>query len=205
MTTPPAPASHTAGVSSQVKLPKLMIQPFSGELTEWTPFWESFHTAIHDNPALSPVEKFNYLRSLLRRTALDAVAGLSLSAANYQEAISILEKRFGSKQRIITKHMDALMCLAAVTSPNDLKSLRGLYDGVELHTRSLKSLGVDPDSYGELLTSVLMNKLPHGLQLLVSRQIGEDNWKLEIIMKVLAEELMKELLCHIHPSQGTNQ
>ena len=203
VTTSPAPAvaSHSSSASSQVKLPKLMIQPFSGELTEWTPFWESFRTAIHDNPALTAVEKFNYLRSLLKRTALDAVAGLSLSAANYQEAISILEKRFGSKQRIIAKHMDALMCLAVVTSHNDLKSLRRLYDGVELHTRSLKSLGVNPDSYGELLTSVLMNKLPHGLQLLVSRQISEDDWRLDTIMKALAEEIQaRERATAMQPS-----
>ena len=46
------------------------------------------------------------------------------------------------------------MCFAVVTSPNDLKSLRGLYDGIELHTRSLKSLGVNLDLYGELLTSI---------------------------------------------------
>ena len=95
MTTPPAPAlaSRSGSASSQVKLPKLMIQPFSGKLTEWTLFWESFRTTIHDNhQAFTAVEKFNYLCSLLKRTALDAVAGLSLSAANYQKAIWILEK-----------------------------------------------------------------------------------------------------------------
>ena len=68
------------------------MQQFSGELTEWIRFWESFCTAIHDNPTLTPVEKFNYLRSLLKRTALDAIASLSLSAGNCQEAISIVEK-----------------------------------------------------------------------------------------------------------------
>ena len=154
VTTPfPAPVSHTCSASSEMKLLKLMIQPFSGKLTEWTPFWESFYTVIHNNPALTLTEQFNYLWSLLKYTALDAIAGLLLSAANYQEAILILQKCFGSKQHIIAKHMDALMCSAVVTSPNDLKRLWGLYmyDGIELHVhaRSHKFLRVNPDSYGK--------------------------------------------------------
>ena len=71
--------------------------------------------------------------------------------------------------------MDALMCLEVVTSPSNLKGLRRLYNNVELHTRSLRSLGVEPTSYGGLLASVLMNKLPHELQLLVSHQISKEN------------------------------
>ena len=47
-------------------------------------------------------------------------------------------------------------------------ALRWLYDHVELHTSSLKSLGVESGSYGGLLASVLLNKLPKELQLLVS-------------------------------------
>ena len=64
--------------------------------------------------------------------------------------------------------MDALMCLKAVTLPSNLKGLRQLYDDVELHTLSLISLRVEPTSYSGLLPSVLMNKLPRELQLLVS-------------------------------------
>ena len=52
------------------------------------------------------MDKFNYLRSLLERTAYDAIAGLTLSSANYREAIEILQKRFGNKQLIISKHIE---------------------------------------------------------------------------------------------------
>ena len=160
-----------------MKLPKLNIQPIRGDLTTWTPFWESYRAAIHDNTSLNDADKFNYLRSLLEHTTLDAISWLSLTGLNYHEAISILEKRFGNKQRIISKHMDALMNLEAMTSSNNLKALRRLYDQVELHTRNLKSLGVESSSYGSLLASVLLNKLPQDLQLFVSRKIGESEWK----------------------------
>ena len=147
----------TTRAPSRVKLPKLTILPFNGELTAWTPFWESYEAAIHD---LSDAEKFNYLHSLLRQTALDSIAGLALTTANYAEAISILQTRFGNKQQIIARHMDALMNASVVTSSHNIKGLRGLYDYIETHTRSLKSLGVDSSSYSTLLTSVFVNKIP---------------------------------------------
>lgn len=105
------------------------------------PFWDAYKAAIHDNADLSDIDKFNYLRSLLERTALEAVSGLSLTEANYKEAVAILECRFGNKQQIVARHIDALLNADSVTSPDNLKGLRRLYDLVESHVRSLKSLG----------------------------------------------------------------
>ena len=109
----PAPSSLA------VKLPKLTLQPFNGEMTHWTSFWDSFKASVHDNTTLSPVDKFNYLRGLLQRSALEAISGLALTDANYPEAVSILERRFGNKQQIISKHMDTLIHVEAVTSPRE--------------------------------------------------------------------------------------
>lgn len=93
--------------SSKMKLPKLKVRSFSGDLTQWTSFWESFEAAVHSRSDLMPVEKFNYLLSVLERSAREAISGLSLTAANYEETISTLKKRFGGKQKIIDKHMGA--------------------------------------------------------------------------------------------------
>ena len=95
--------------ASRLRLPKLTIRPFDGDVTKWTSFWDSYESTIHTNMDLSEVDKFNYLQSLLERTARDAISGLTLTAANYKEAVEILQKRFGSKQQIISKHMDILL------------------------------------------------------------------------------------------------
>ena len=42
---------------TQVRLPKLSIRPFNGDMTTWTTFWES---AIDSSTSLSPLDKFNY-------------------------------------------------------------------------------------------------------------------------------------------------
>ena len=38
------------------------------------------------HPSLSPVDKFNYLTSVVESTAAEAIVGLTLTAANYEEA-----------------------------------------------------------------------------------------------------------------------
>ena len=130
-------------------------------------FWDSFEAAIDKNEELSSVDKFNYLNTLLEGAAAEAVAGLTLTSANYSEAVGVLKKRFGNTQMIIARHMDALMNLATVSSQHNVKDLRQLYNLVESHTRCLGSLGVQSSSYGALLSSVLMNKLPTEFRLII--------------------------------------
>ena len=199
---PPIPSSRVIG--SQVKLPKLSIRRFNGDLTKWVTFWDSFNSSIHTNPTLSSVDKFNYLTSLLEFAAAKAIAGLTLTAANYDEAIATLKKRFGNPQLIINRHMEALLNVSAVSSHHDVKCLRRLHDSVEAHVRGLRALGVPSDSYGGLLTSVLVNKLPPELRLIVSRAVTGEHWDLDMVMKVFEQEVdARECACL--PSATSNQ
>ena len=172
----------------RVKLPKLTLKKFSGDLTTWTTFWGFFESAVHNNLDLSSIDKFNYLHLLLERAAVDAISRLTLTAANYDEAIAILKKCFGNMQLIINKHMDILINLEVVTAYNP-KSLRNLFDKVETQVRGLKSLGVLSSTYGSFLSSILMTKLPHNLRLLVSRRVPDDDWDLDSLMRILDEEI----------------
>ena len=76
-------ASHSDFRLSRVRFPKLQLRSFGGNFTKWTSFWESFESAVHNNDELSDIEKFNYLKSLLERSAREAVSGLALTSANY--------------------------------------------------------------------------------------------------------------------------
>ena len=181
---PPVTISRT-----QVKLPKLSIKKFHGDVTKWVTFWDAFNSSIHTNPSLSKVDKFNYLVSLLESTAAEAIAGLSISSANYDEAISTLKKRFGKEQMIVDKHLDALLSVKAVSSHLDTKALRKLSDVIESHVRGLRALGVSSESYGAVLKSILVNKLPSEIRLIVSREMTEEKRDLDHILKVFEREV----------------
>jgi len=141
----PIPTSYT-----RVKLPKLQLCSFTGDLTQWTSFWESFQSAVHNKNEITDVEKFNYFNSLLEHSAKEAISGFALTAGNYHEAIKILQRRFGSKQPIVDKHLDVMFNMEPVHTSN-VRSLRRLFDTVTSHIRSLHSLKVQsklltPDS-----------------------------------------------------------
>ena len=131
-------------VGSQAKLPKLTLRHFNGDMTQWSTFWDSFESAVHKNKSLSNIDKFNYLRSVLERSAKEAIAGLTLTNANYTEAIEILMKRFGNKKQIIGKNMDALLSIESVTSPQNVRALRKLYVHLETHIGGLGRWGWNP-------------------------------------------------------------
>ena len=189
----------------RVKLPKLSIKKFSGDLTKWVTFWDSFDSSIHNNPSLSDVDKFNYLSSLLESTAAESIAGLTLTSANYEEAVATLKRRFGNTQLIVSKHMDALLNLPVANSHQDLKGLRRLYDSVEAHVRGLRALGVAAGPYGGLLTSILMNKLPPEIRLIISRELTEEKWDVEKLMKIFDREVdARERSATSHSSTPTS-
>lgn len=125
--------------------PKLMPQPFIGDITAWTTFWDSYELAIHENNGLSDIHKFNYLRSLLECTAYEAIAGLTLTAANYHEAITILKKQFGISLYIHGHPVQRGACDLLTKSHGSIPPV--WHCGIPL-----KSLGVYPESYGSLLS-----------------------------------------------------
>ncbi|XP_037502495.1 uncharacterized protein LOC119376894 [Rhipicephalus sanguineus] len=96
-------------VTPTVKLPKLEIGKFNGELRQWQGFWSQFDSTINSNHHLSNVDKFKYLNSYLTGKAAAAVAGLDLSEGNYEVALSLLKERFGRKEVIIEDHMSRLL------------------------------------------------------------------------------------------------
>ena len=126
---------------TKVKLPKLSLKGFNGDITQWPTFWDTFQSSIDSNPGLSNIDKFNYLKSLLEGPASEAISGLKLTAPNYVEAIQILKKRFGNKRQIIDKHMENLLNIDSITSQHNLKGLRHLHDTLESQIRGLRSLG----------------------------------------------------------------
>lgn len=75
------PASRSPPVT-RVKLPKLAIHPFNSDNTTRTTFWDSFEFAIDSSTGLSEIDKFNYLRSLVEKSAAEAISGLTLTADN---------------------------------------------------------------------------------------------------------------------------
>ena len=79
---PPTTTTMTTPART-VSLPKLKLPLFNGDCTAWREFWDIFDEAVNTQP-LADTAKFSYLLSSLTGEAKKAVAGLSLSTANYK-------------------------------------------------------------------------------------------------------------------------
>ena len=120
---------------------------------------------------------------------------IKLTDKNYPEALELLRRRYGNKQRIISAHMNELLNMKKIERDRDLQGLRRLYDDIESHIRSLQSLDVDDDNYGSLLTPIIMERLPHQFKLTMSRQIGDDTWDLTQLLCLIRDELKARENC----------
>ena len=61
--------------------------------------------------------------------------------------------------------------------------LKTMDDLVEGNVRNLSRLGVPSDTCGKLLVHLLIEKIPHSLRLVISREFDEEVWDLENMLK----------------------
>ena len=85
--------------------------------------------------------------------------------------------------------MEALLDTEVVTPHSNLKALRHVDDVVEAQIRGLRALGVPVVSYGSLLATVILSKLPPELWLIASREVREDKWQLNELIQVIIAEI----------------
>ncbi|XP_077548532.1 uncharacterized protein LOC144161808 [Haemaphysalis longicornis] len=93
----------------------------------------------------------------------------------YDDAIDILQQRFGNQAALIQDHIDSLMNLTPVSSPRNVRALRRMYDNVQAHLRGLKALGVGEESYCAMLYLGLLRALPSDLSLDYNRKVTSRN------------------------------
>ena len=83
-----------------------------------------------------------------------------------------------------------------VSSVNDVKGIRQLYEKIEIHIRGLQALGLMSQQYGSLFVPVLLSKVPQELRLIISREFDVINWSLDELLKVFKTEVEARERCN---------
>ena len=92
--------------------------------------------------------------------------------------------------------MQQFVSLPVIKSVNDVKGLRKLYEKVESSVRNLKTLDVDPSSYGNLLVPLINAKLPNELKFLITRKFENEVWPLSDLLKTEIEANRQVIILH---------
>ena len=181
--------------TADVKLPKLTLPKFSGDVLEWQSFWDQFKVNVHHSD-LPVVSKFSYLLSLLQGEAKQAVQGLSMTSDHYKTACKILEDRYGRTERIIFTHIQKLLNIS-IPSKCSISVLWKLNDDLQAHTRSLSALGIDGDKYGVILTPLILSRLPQDIRLEWSREGKGHESDLTFLLEFLQSEIQRRERSHV--------
>ena len=185
---PPIIEHHVEHTRESItRLPKLDLPQFAGNPFNWQPFWDCFQAAVGTNRSLTGVQKLSYLRAQLQGEASRVIAGFQLTNASYADSVQLLKDRFGQPYKQIDALMQALIDLPGQT--NSLSSTRKFYDGTESHIRSFSALGKTVDTYGSLLISIILGKLPGKIKQNLARPHGKREWTINELHIAIRDEL----------------
>ena len=150
--------SSTASADNKgVKLPKLEVPKFDGNILNWITFWEQFNVSVHQRTTLSDAEKLVYLRhSLKDGSAKNVIEGLSRSGDCYLEAVECLKGHYNRPRLIHQAHVRVILEAPSLKTSGG-KELRCLHDVILQHLRALKAMGYEPSS-----PSIIELKLDQG-------------------------------------------
>ena len=128
-----------------MKLPKLEIKRFSGDSKEYKSLKDSFEIAVTRISDITESEKFTYLKFFLTGEASRAVKVLAITTEKYEQALQVLDERYGNVQIIINSHFEELTKLPVALNNDD--TARQLCDKVDNFFRSLRAIGIHADTY----------------------------------------------------------
>ena len=174
--------------SLSVKLPKIVLPTFNGDVKTWIPFWDQFKALIHETE-IPTITKFTYLISVLKNEAKCSIQNLALKESNYEIAITLLQDRYGRKETIIASHIDSLLKIVIPTNLQTVE-LWDVLDSITSNIRALENLGINGEQYGVLLTPIILSRMPQELRMEWARESGHES-DLQYLLEFLKKEITR--------------
>ena len=173
-----------------IRLPKMELKTFDGNVRRWHEFWESFEHGVHNNTSLPDHQKLQYLKNCLRGAAFVTISDLDMKGDHYDVAVRLLKERYGHKNVLRKSHLDGLESLPAVSNSYDMEKLKRFYDELECHVKALAAIGVQPVEYATTMVPKIISKLPMEIRIKLTegQEENEDlpvNELLEGLRKVI--------------------
>ncbi len=156
-TAPPPPSGGTSSTHHAIRLPRLELPKFDGNLQDWVSFRDLFVNAVH-NSSLSNVDKLTQLKTLLTGEAARQIRSLVLSDANYDIAWKSLQDRYENNRELLFTILRRLFNQSQVPA-NNATAIRSLIDTTKECVRSLDVLSIPTQHWDAVLIYLTFTKL----------------------------------------------
>lgn len=177
-------STASSNTNSSLKLPKISLPKFNGNVNNWVTFHNLFETLVHQNPSLTSIEKLQFLLSSLEHEAVNEIKSLPLSNENYTIAWNRLVKRYHNKRRLISYHINKILDLPTISNPS-LKTLRNFISTYNEHSQALVPLGTDISKESSVLVSLTLRKLDTDLRKRFEQSRTTSNDEMPTIMELI--------------------
>lgn len=138
-----APASSTGSKNAyHIKVPKIELPTFDGDIQSFPFFYETFKRVIHTNTDLSDSDRIHYLLNCLKGKAKNVAAGLSPSAENYRVVWEALIAKYLDTRALAVNYLNQLFALKS-TGSSSPANLEKLFDKFTAIIAGLKQLKID--------------------------------------------------------------
>lgn len=140
------------------RLPQITLPTFSGDYASWSAFSDMFISLIHDNRALTNVQKLHYLKCNLRGAASNLLRNTTITNDNYEIAWNSLRTRFANKKALVDAQLKILID-QPIHSSESPSQIRDLIDNTQESLNSLRGLEINVQNWDPILLFILIKKL----------------------------------------------
>ena len=151
-------ATEAKAPAVEVRLPKLELPTFDGNLEEWLSFRDLYVAAVHDNTGLTGAQKLQYLKASVKGDAALLLQSVSITNDNYEQAWDLLNNRYQNRREIVTSTLKRLVNNPPMRSDSPLE-LRKLVDTTMECIRSLKVMKVPVEHWDVIISYLIVDKL----------------------------------------------
>lgn len=135
------------------------IKPFTGIIEEWNTFKEIYIAYIHDKQFLSNIEKFIHLKSYIQGEAQNVIKNVAFTEQGYVHAWQALCDRFDNKQRLATRHVEALLSISKGGKITNAAELQTIVDSCNNEILSLNAIGIPTDNWDLMVIGIISPRL----------------------------------------------
>lgn len=144
---------------SRVKLPAINLPIFDGQISKWISFRDTFMSLIHNNVELSEIQKFHYLNSSLKGSALQSISAILTTSDGYQQAWATLVQRYDNKRIHATNYLINIFNFKPITK-FDYRSLEKFVEVVMESATAFRNMNLK-DPSGFILFTFCLKLLDH--------------------------------------------
>lgn len=148
----------SAGTQNHLRLPKVDLPSFDGEITKWLTFKDRFSSMVHDSTEMPEVLKLQYLLSALKGDAAHQFEHMQITADNYYVTWEALLKRYDNSKVLKREYFKAFYSLEKMKTDSTEELARIVNEASRL-VRGLERLNEPVDKWDTPLTSLLFYKL----------------------------------------------